>query len=30
MKPRKIEIGSGGSKGLFGKARQLVGDDKAA
>jgi molecular chaperone IbpA len=28
MKPRKIEIG--GSKGLFSKAKQLVGDDKAA
>jgi len=30
MKPRKIEIAAGGSKGLFGKAKQLVGDDKAA
>jgi molecular chaperone IbpA len=30
MKPRKIEIGSGGTKTLFGKAKKLIEDDKAA
>jgi molecular chaperone IbpA len=30
MKPRKIEIGSGGAKTLFGKAKKLIDDDKAA
>jgi len=30
MKPRKIEIGSGGAKTLFGKAKQILDSDKAA
>jgi molecular chaperone IbpA len=30
MKPRKIEIGAGGAKTLFGKAKQILDGDKAA
>lgn len=30
MKPRKIEIGSGGVKTLFGKAKQVLDGEKAA
>jgi molecular chaperone IbpA len=30
MKPRKVEIRSGGAKSLFGKAKQVIDGDKAA